>query len=136
MSYVIYLKILEKYRSQEPCVSKQKQTSVWESSIETVRHEVQNRERVRAKTDKEAFKYIKVQEQFENFQRVQKFLLEIDNNPSDFLKSSGGCWWFWFDGPCLLWERTTFKQKWIVYLCPFMYLSVCVFVLQKIWETK
>ena len=48
-------------------------------------------QRVRAKTDKEAFKYIEIQEQFENFQKVQKFLLEIDNNPSDFLKSSGGC---------------------------------------------
>ena len=28
-------------------------------------------ERERAKTDKEAFKYIKVQEKFENFQQVQ-----------------------------------------------------------------
>ena len=69
MSYVIFLKIVKKYRSQEPCASKQKQTYEWESSIETVRHKVQNRER--AKTDKEAFKYIKLQEQFENFQQVQ-----------------------------------------------------------------
>ena len=43
LSYII--KNWKKYRSQEPCLSKQKQTSVWESSIETVRHEVQNRER-------------------------------------------------------------------------------------------
>ena len=57
-----------KYRSQEPCASKQKQTYEWESSIETVRHKVQNRQR--AKTDKEPFKYIKVQEQYEKFQKV------------------------------------------------------------------
>ena len=71
MSYVIFLKIVKK--NTEPCVSKQKQTHEWESSIETVRHKVQNRERERqrAKTDKEAFKYIKVQEKFENFQQVQ-----------------------------------------------------------------
>ena len=62
-----------------------------DSQTRSTEQRERERERVRAKTDKEAFKYIKVQEQFENFQRVQKFLLEIDNNPSDFLKSSGGC---------------------------------------------
>ena len=70
MSYVIFLKIVNKYRSQEPCASKQKQTYEWESSIETVRHKVQNTEK-ESKNRQRSFQIYKYRNNFKNFQKVQ-----------------------------------------------------------------
>ena len=133
MSFVICLKIAKKVKNPV-ILSKNRHVRKLNRQLD-MKYRTE-----RVKTDKEAF--IRTRTSWKH-PKGSKFSLKIDKLFDSWLFEK--LWYLWKVFSVLIWrtlwvererERTTFKQKRSVYLCPFLYLSVCFFLFQKIWKTK